>query len=169
MTARQGTQIEQVYNEMRTTQSDLDRVQRIAVERGTRSRGISVELARGCKPLHLLVPGRRYGRRSPLTLNICLSTHLSHTTETSTLSRIKCERYIFLLRSVFVRSLKFVNYVWLGFRLYFYYGYTTAPSPTLRCSSYWKGAFGLNSTSVTNFIYHCLLGLLLVTWNHITV
>ena len=46
-----------------------------------------------------------------LSLSICLSTHLSHTTETSTRSRIKCERYIFLKRSVFVRSLKFVNYV----------------------------------------------------------
>ena len=33
-----------------------------------------------------------------LSLHICLSTHLSHTTETSTLSRIKCERYIFFIK-----------------------------------------------------------------------
>ena len=37
----------------------------------------------------------------------------SHTQPTSTLSRIKCERYIFYKKSVFVRSLKFVYYVWL--------------------------------------------------------
>ena len=52
--------------------------------------GVSDELARGCKRWHPLAPGR-----SPLSLSICLSTHLSHNTETSTLSRIKCERYFF--------------------------------------------------------------------------
>ena len=36
-----------------------------------------------------------------LSLSICLSTHLSHTTETSTLSRIKCERYIFIKKCVY--------------------------------------------------------------------
>ena len=58
------------------------------------TRGISDELARGCKRWHPLAPGRRYGKKSSLW--VCLFTHLSHTTETSTLSRTKCERYIFL-------------------------------------------------------------------------
>ena len=40
------------------------------------------------------------GRRSPLSEYICLSAHLSQTTETSTLSRIKCERYIFKKKCV---------------------------------------------------------------------
>ena len=38
--------------------------------------------------------------RSPLSLSICLSTHLSHTTEASTLFRIKCERYIFIKKCI---------------------------------------------------------------------
>ena len=50
------------------------------------------------------------------------SLSLSPHTETSTLSRIKCERYIFLKTSVFVCSLNFVNFVWLCFCLYLYVG-----------------------------------------------
>ena len=36
-----------------------------------------------------------------IQLYVPVSTHLSYTTETSSLSTIKCERYIFLYRSVF--------------------------------------------------------------------
>ena len=51
---------------------------------------------------------------------VCLSTHLSHTTE-STLSRIKCERYIFIKKCV--RSfIEVRHYLWLYFRLYLYVG-----------------------------------------------
>ena len=68
-----------------------------------------------------------YGRKKNFGQYSSLSpspAHLSHTTNTS-LSRIKCERYIFI--KMFVRSLKFVYYVWLCFCLYLYYGYTTLP------------------------------------------
>ena len=50
----------------------------------------------------------------------------SHTQPTSTLSRIKCERYIFIKKCV--RSfIEVRHYCWLCFRLYLYvcYGYTT--------------------------------------------
>ena len=84
------------------------------------TRGVSDELSRGCKRLHPLAPGRRYGKKKS-SLWVYVSPPNSHTPQkTSTLSRIKCERYIFLSRSVFVRSLKFVNYVRLCFRLYMY-------------------------------------------------
>ena len=60
-------------------------------------------------------------RRSWVNIAICPCLHSSLTRHrTSTISRIKCERYIFLYRSVFICSLKFVNYVWLCFRLYLY-------------------------------------------------
>ena len=48
--------------------------------------------------------------------SVPVSTHLSHTTVTSI---IKCERYISLQRSVFVRSLKFLNNIFIMFRLVF--------------------------------------------------
>ena len=46
------------------------------------------------------LPVEDMGRRSPFSEYIYLSTHLSHTTETSTLSRIKCEGYIFIKKCV---------------------------------------------------------------------
>ena len=61
-------------------------------------------------------------------------THLSHATNINpfaTLSRIKCERYIFFIKKCVRRSLKFVYYCWLSFRIYLYMycvvlcGYTT--------------------------------------------
>ena len=72
-------------------------------------RGVSDELARGV--LTLAPPGswKKIWEEEVLSLSICLSIHLSHTTETSTFSRIKCERYIFIKKCVC--SLKFVNYV----------------------------------------------------------
>ena len=110
---------------MRTTRSDLDRVQRITVEHGTRSQS---ELDwRACKGVQALAPSgswKKIWEEEVPSLSVCLSTHLSYTTEISTLSRIKCERYIFI-KCVFVRSLKFVNYVWLCFHLYLYYSNTT--------------------------------------------
>ena len=97
---------------MRTARSDLNIVQRIAVERGTRSQ--SGRLWRACQGLQGLAPPGSWKKiwEEVLSLSICLSTHLSHTTESSTLSKIKCERYIFI-KKCFVRSLKFVNYIWL--------------------------------------------------------
>ena len=82
-------------------------------------------LWRACKGVQALAPPGSRREEEVLSLIKCLSTHLSQTIETSTLSRIKCERYIFIKKCV--RSLKFVNYVWLSFRLYLYlyYGYTT--------------------------------------------
>ena len=62
-------------------------------------RGVSDELAKGCKCWHPL-GSRKKIWEEVLSLSICLSTHLSHTTETSTLSRIKCERYIFINKCV---------------------------------------------------------------------
>ena len=62
-----GVQPERVHA-MRTTQSDLDRVQRIGSRvRDTQSvRGVSDEFARGCKRWHHLAPGRRFGKKSSL-------------------------------------------------------------------------------------------------------
>ena len=74
---------------MRTTWSVLDRVQR----------SVSDELASGCKRWHPCLLEEDMGS-SPLSEYICLSTHLSHTTEASTFSRIKCERYIFIKKCV---------------------------------------------------------------------
>ena len=71
--------------------------QRIAVLRGTCSR--SDRLWWACKRVQALAPPgsrKKIWEEEVLSLSICLSTHLSHSTETSTLSRIKCERYIFL-------------------------------------------------------------------------
>ena len=84
-------------------------MQRITVEHETRSRPEAslTSLQEGASVDTPWLLEEDMGKRSPL------STHLSHTTETSTLSKIKCERCIFLLRSVFVRS--FVHYVWLCF------------------------------------------------------
>ena len=55
-----------------------------------------------CKGMQALTPSgsRKKIWEEVLSLSICLSTHLSHTTETSTLSRIKCERYIFIKKCV---------------------------------------------------------------------
>ena len=46
---------------------------------------------------------------------LSLSTHLSHTTETSTLSRIKSERYIFTKKRVrlFIEAGKSMLWLWL--------------------------------------------------------
>ena len=61
-----------------------------------------------------------------LSLSICLSTRLSHTAETSTLSRIKCERYIFIKKCVRsfieVRKLCLIMFPVI---FIFVYGYTT--------------------------------------------
>ena len=86
---------------MRTTRSDLDRVQRIGVERGTRSRSVA-SLTRLQGGASVGTPGswKKIWEEEVFPLSICLSNHPSHTTETSTLSRIKCERYVFIKKSV---------------------------------------------------------------------
>ena len=66
---------------------------------------------------------------------------ISHTQPTSTLSRIKCERYIFIKKCLFVRSLKFVimfDYVPHIFVYVYIYvcGYTTRPCLTLSIIRY---------------------------------
>ena len=55
--------------------------------------GVSDELARGCKRWHLLAPGRRYRKKKS-----SLCTHLSHTSEKSTTSRIKCDISIYFIK-----------------------------------------------------------------------
>ena len=88
---------------MRTTRADLERVQRITVERGTRSRAeASLTSLQGGASVGTPSSRKKRWDKEVLSLSICLSTHLSHTTETSTLSRIKCEREIFIKK--FVRS-----------------------------------------------------------------
>ena len=96
----------------------LERVLRIAVERGTRNRTevVSDELARG---LQALVPPGSWKKiwEEVHSLSIFLSTHLSHTTKISTLSRMKREIYIFIKK--YVRSfIEVVNQC-------YDYGYTT--------------------------------------------
>ena len=54
---------------------------------------------RACKGVQALAPlgsWRKIWEEQVLSMSICHSTHLSYTTETSTLLRIKCERFIFL-------------------------------------------------------------------------
>ena len=63
-------------------------------------RGVSDELARGCKRWHPPGSGKKIWEEEVLSLSICHSTHLSLTTEISTLSGIKCERHIFINRCV---------------------------------------------------------------------
>ena len=97
---------------MRTTRSDLDRVQRIAVERGTRA-------CNWCKRWHPLAPGRIYGKKKS-SLWVYVPPSISQLTTNDWPLFENKTRDIFLLRCVFVHSLKFVNYVWLCFHLYLY-------------------------------------------------
>ena len=85
------------------------------VERGQPIRGVSDELARGCKRWHPLAPGRRYGKKKSSLWIYNLSIYLSTTTNL----KIKWEIY-FYKQVCFVRP-----YLWLYFRLYYHYGYTT--------------------------------------------
>ena len=71
--SKQGTRVQQVCKRKETTWLDLDKVQRIAVEQETSFQG-----------------GASVGtpwllEEEVLALSICLSNHLLHTTETSTL------------------------------------------------------------------------------------
>ena len=78
-------------------------------------------LWRACKGVQALAPPgfwKKIWGEEIFPLSICLPTDLSHTTETSTLSRIKWERYIFIKKCV--RSfIEVVNQC-------YDYGYTTA-------------------------------------------
>ena len=105
-------------HDMRTMHSGLDRGQRIESRAWTRSRSeaswmsLKIRLARGCKRWHPLAPGRRYEARSPLSEYMSLHLFLKLTTNCGPLSRIKWEIY-FYKEVCFVRSLYFVNHVWL--------------------------------------------------------
>ena len=120
-------------HEMRITQSDSDRVQRIRVKPGTCSQSEVSQtspttlLARGCKLWHRLAPGRRYGaRRSPLSEFMSLQQSLKLMTNSGPLLRIKWE--IYFHKEVFRSFIEVINYHWLCFCLYLYYGYTTLNS-----------------------------------------
>ena len=78
-------------------------------------------LWRACKRVQGLAPPgsqKKIWEEEVLSPSICLCVPLS---------RIKWEMY-FYKEVCFVRSLKFGNYVWLCFRLYNHYGYTTPSS-----------------------------------------
>ena len=63
----------------------------------------------GVQALAPLGPGRRYGKKKS-SLRVYVSQAISHTqTETSTFSRIKCERYILMKKKRFIRSSSRVN------------------------------------------------------------
>ena len=67
-----------------------------------------------CKWVQALAPPGSWKKiwEEVLSLSICLSIHLSHTTETSTFSRIKCERFIFIKKCI--RScIEVRHYLWL--------------------------------------------------------
>ena len=82
-------------------------------------------------------------RKKYCCVSIAVCHHLqliSHTQPTSTLSRIKCERYIFIKKCV--RSfIEVCHYCWLCFRLYLYYvyicGYTTDRYYSECCTLSW--------------------------------
>ena len=102
---------------MRTAWLDLDRVQRIAVERGTRSRPEEslTSLQGGASVGTPWLPEEDKGR-SPLS-EIRLSIYLSNN-NSGPFKNIM--RYIFIKKKYFVR-----HYLSLCFHLYLYYGYTT--------------------------------------------
>ena len=88
---------------MRTTQSDLDRVQRIGSRARDRQpiRGVSDvsddTACKGVQALAPLAPGRRHGtRRSPLSEYMSLHLSLKLTTNCVPLSRIKWEIYFYI-------------------------------------------------------------------------
>ena len=84
---------------MRTTRSDFDRESQSSEGHAAKQK----RLCRACKWVQALAPTSSWKKtweEEVLSLSICLSIHLSHTTKTSTLSRIKCERYIFIKKCV---------------------------------------------------------------------
>ena len=129
MTARQVTYVKQVCNRKETTWWEprsqlLDRVQSIAVKPGTRSWSeVSLTILQGGASVSTPWLLEEDMGRSPLS-EYMSRHHLSHTTETSTLSRIKCERYIFIKKCV--RSFIEVRKLYLiMFPFVFVCGYTT--------------------------------------------
>ena len=69
-----------------------------------------------CKGVQALAPPgswKKIWEEEVLSLSICLFTHFSHTTETLTLLRIKCEWYIFIKKCVrsFIEVHKLFDYV----------------------------------------------------------
>ena len=89
-----------------TTRSDLDIVLRIAVEQGTRSRSeASLTSLQGGAVLPPPGSRKKTWEEEFLSLSICLS----HTAESSTVSRIKCEWYILIKKCVrsFIEVRKF--------------------------------------------------------------
>ena len=90
----------------RRTPRDENQAVRFRQSAENRSRAKDMQPTRGvlaCKGVQALAPPGSWMKiweEEVLSLSICLSTHLSHTTKTSTLSRIKCERYIFIKECV---------------------------------------------------------------------
>ena len=87
-------------------------------------RSVSDELARRCKRWHPPDSWKKIWEEEVLALSICLSTPLSHTTETSTISRIKCERYIFINKCV-CSFIEVRKWCLIMFPLVYVCGYTT--------------------------------------------
>ena len=114
MAVLQGRLVKQVCNWKETVwyENHMVRIESQARDtqpiRGVRS-SLMIQLARGFKRWNPLAPGRRYGaRRSPLSKYMSLHLTLKLTKNCGPLSRIKWERYIFLLRSVFRPSIIFM-------------------------------------------------------------
>ena len=124
MTARQCTWVQQMCNRKETTWSDLDRVQRIAVKWGTRSwsEASLTSLQGGASVGAPWLQEEDMGRRSPLSLCICLSIYLSTNNKRWAPFGI-CEIYFY--QEVFHSFIEVVNHLWLCFRLYLYYSYIT--------------------------------------------
>ena len=84
--------------------------------RQNRSRARDTQPIRGvsaCKEVQALAPPGSWRKIwvEVLSLSICLPTHLSDPTETATLSRIKCERYIFIKMCIsFVHWISYYDY-----------------------------------------------------------
>ena len=107
MTAHQGTRVQQVCNWKETHDENYvvrfgQRGENCSRARDTQPiRGVSDELARGCKRWHPLAPGRRYGKKKS-SLWVYVSPAISQlTTNSGAFLRIKWEIYFYkeVLRS----------------------------------------------------------------------
>ena len=138
MTTHQGTQVEQVCNWKGITWWEPCGQIWTECRESQSSKGHAADqrhLWPACKGVQALASSgswKKIWEEEVLSLSICLSTHLSHTTETSTLSRIKCERYIFIKKCVHlfieVRKLCLIM-----FPLVFVCGYTTLYLKPFNC------------------------------------
>ena len=99
----QDTWVQQVCNWIGDTDEWLraekpvveEEEKQLSERRDTSCKGAEWSVSEELEAERDLAPGRSIGKKKSSPW-VCLSTHLSHTTETSTLSRIKCGRYIFI-------------------------------------------------------------------------